>query len=49
MSAEIRGLNDAFRTSMAGGKVFLTAGVDALPSDTKATAIRRVAIFRFYR
>jgi hypothetical protein len=30
---------------MTGGKVFLTAGVDALPSDTKAMAIRRVATF----
>jgi hypothetical protein len=40
MSAErIRGLNDAFRTTMT------TAGVDALPSDVKAMVIRRVATF----
>jgi hypothetical protein len=46
MSAEkIRALNDAFRKSMAGGKVFLTAGVDALPSDVRAMVIRRVATF----
>ena len=46
MSAEkIRALNDAFRTTMTGGKVFLTAGVDALPSDVKAIVIRRVATF----
>jgi Protein of unknown function (DUF3768) len=41
----IRALNDAFRTTMTGGKVFLTAGVDALPSDVKAIVIRRVATF----
>ena len=46
MSAEkIRALNDAFRTTMTGGRVLLTAGVDALPSDTKAMVIRRVATF----
>ena len=46
LSAEkIRALNDAFRTTMTGGKVFLTAGVDALPSDVKAMAIRRVTTF----
>ena len=46
MSAEkIRTLNDAFRTTMTGGRVMLTAGVDALPSDVKAMVIRRVATF----
>jgi Protein of unknown function (DUF3768) len=46
VSAEkIRALNDAFRTTMTGGQVFLTAGVDALPSDVKAVVIRRVATF----
>ena len=46
MSAEkIRALNDAFRTTMTGGRVMLTAGVDALPSDVKAVVIRRVATF----
>ena len=46
MSTEkIRALNDAFRTTMTGGKVLLTAGVDALPSDVKAMVIRRVATF----
>ena len=30
---------------MTGGKVFLTAGIDALPSDVKAIVIRRVATF----
>lgn len=46
MSAnKIRALNDAFRTTMTGGKVFFTAGIDALPPDVKAIVIRRVAVF----
>jgi hypothetical protein len=46
VSAEkIQELNDAFRTTMAGGRVMMTAGVDALPSDVKAMVIRRVATF----
>ena len=46
MSAEnIRELNDAFRTTLTGGKVLLTAGIDALPSDVKAMVIRKVATF----
>lgn len=46
MSGEkIRELNDRFRTTMTGGRVMMTAGVDALPSDVKAMVIRRVATF----
>src|SRR5687768_8402924 len=46
MSVEqIRALNDAFRTTMTGGKVLLTAGVEALPSNVKALVLRRVATF----
>jgi hypothetical protein len=46
MSAEkIRELNDRFRTTVTGGRVMMTAGVDALPSDVKAMVIRRVATF----
>jgi hypothetical protein len=44
-AAKIRELNDAFRTTMTGGRVMMTAGVDALPSDVKAMVIRRVATF----
>ncbi len=44
-AAKIRELNDAFRTTMSGGRVMMTAGVDALPSDVKAMVIRRVATF----
>jgi Protein of unknown function (DUF3768) len=46
MSTEkIRELNDTFRATMTGGVVVMTAGVDALPADAKATAVRRVATF----
>jgi hypothetical protein len=46
MSADkIRALNDAFRTTMTGGRVMMTAGVNALPSDVQAIVIRRVATF----
>jgi hypothetical protein len=41
----IRALNDAFRNSFQGGRVVLTASVDALPSDVRAMAIRKVATF----
>src|ERR1700688_2579334 len=44
-AAKIRALNDAFRTTMTGARVMMTAGVDALPSDVKAMVIRRVATF----
>ena len=46
MSTEkIQALNDTFRTTLTGGKVLMTAGVNALPSDVKAMVIRRVATF----
>lgn len=44
-AAKIRELNDRFRTTMTGGRVMMTAGVDALPSDVKVMVIRRVATF----
>jgi hypothetical protein len=42
---KIRALNDAFRTTMIGGRVVMTAGVNALASDVKAMVIRKVATF----
>jgi Protein of unknown function (DUF3768) len=44
-AAKIRELNDRFRTTGIGGRVMMTSGVDALPSDVKAMVIRRVATF----
>ena len=46
MSTEkIRALNDGFRTTMTGGKVLLTAGVNALPTDLKTSVVQRVITF----
>ena len=46
MSADrIRELNDRFRTTMTGGQVLMTTGVNVLPSDVKAMVIQRVATF----
>jgi Protein of unknown function (DUF3768) len=46
MSTEkIRALNDSLRTTMTGGRVVMTAGVNALPSDVRAMVIRRVATY----
>ena len=36
-------LNDAFRTTFAGGKVTMTAGVYALPDMVKAAALQKAA------
>jgi hypothetical protein len=43
----IRDLNDAFRKSLDLnlGKVVMTSGVSALPSDVRAMAIRKTATF----
>jgi hypothetical protein len=38
-------LNDAFRTTLSGGTVLLSAGVHELPDMVKAAAIRGVATF----
>jgi hypothetical protein len=44
-TARIRELNDAFRRTFAGGKVMMTAGVNALPDMVKAEALKRAATF----
>lgn len=38
-------LNDRFRTTLTGGKVYMTAGVDALSHDEKARAIEAMRTF----
>jgi Protein of unknown function (DUF3768) len=44
-SRRIRELNDAFRKSFCGGQVTITAGVHALPADTKARVLEMVRTF----
>lgn len=47
-TATIRRLNDAFRTTFTGGRVMLTAGVNALPDEVQAavlTAVRNYSDF----
>ena len=41
----IRLLNDNFRSTFVGGQVVMTAGVDALPIDTKARVLLAVQTF----
>ena len=41
----IRALNDALRTSLRGGRVMVTAGVQALGADAVATAIACMQAF----
>jgi hypothetical protein len=43
--ARIRELNDALRTTFVGGKVMLTAGVDALPTEEKVAVLSKVRTF----
>lgn len=44
-TARIRELNDAFRKTFAGGKVMLSAGVNALPEETKSAVLAKVRTF----
>ncbi len=41
----IRVLNDNFRSTFVGGRILMTAGVDALPIDTKARVLLAVQSF----
>jgi len=41
----IRVLNDNFRSTFVGGQMFMTAGVNALPMDTKARVLLAVQSF----
>ena len=45
MTSKIALLNDALRQTFTGGKVMMTAAVDALPLDVKATVLQKVRSF----
>jgi hypothetical protein len=45
VTARIRELNDTFRRSFSGGRVMMTAGLNALPPDIQAAAFRKVQAF----
>ena len=44
-TSRVRDLNDAFRKTFSGGRLLLTSGINDLPSDVRAMAIRKVAAF----
>ena len=44
-AARIAALNDALRTTFQGGKVFMTAGINALADDVKADVLETVRTF----
>lgn len=48
LPSPIARINDAFRTTFTGGRVMMTAGINALPDQTKAnvlTAVRQFSDF----
>jgi Protein of unknown function (DUF3768) len=47
-AARIAELNDALRTTFQGGKVFMTAGIDALADDVKADVLETVRTFSHF-
>ena len=47
-SASIKQLNDAFRSSFAGGKVMLTDGVSNLPPDQMSKLLSAVQAFKLF-
>jgi hypothetical protein len=48
MSDRIRLLNDHLRTTFVGGKIMLTAGVDALSDEAKAMVLSKVRTFAYF-
>ena len=47
-TARIRELNDRFCTTLSGGKVYMTDGVDALPDVIKLTALAMMKAFETF-
>jgi hypothetical protein len=42
---KIRELNDRFRTTLSGGRVMMTSGVDSLPPHAKLAALASIRTF----
>jgi hypothetical protein len=47
-TTRIRELNDEFRRTFAGGRVVMTAGVNALPEPVRATVLHKVRTFEAF-
>lgn len=47
-TAEIRRLNDEFRTTLTGGRVLITIGVQQLPESVQQDAFDRVRTFNAF-
>lgn len=47
-SARIAELNDALRATFQGGRVYMTAGIDALADDVKADVLETVRTFSLF-
>ena len=48
LMSRIAELNDQFRSTLTGGRVLMTAGVNALPADTIARALTMVREFNAF-
>ena len=44
----IRALNDAFRRTLVGGTVLITAGVEAMPRDQRRSLLQKVRSFEAF-
>jgi hypothetical protein len=47
-TTRIRELNDEFRRTFAGGRVFMTAGLNALPQQVLAAVLHKVRTFEAF-
>jgi uncharacterized protein DUF3768 len=48
LSDQIARLNDAFRTTLQGGKVLMTSGIATLPAETRASILTAVREFNAF-
>jgi hypothetical protein len=48
LAKRIRALNDALRRTFVGGAVIITAGVEALPAETRRSVLAKVRAFEAF-